>query len=172
MRHYARVNRLPINSNNDDNHYEALVNKQTKNYDTFRNYASFSKGYTAVAQHEDGEQWTPGTVVRRGDHNHNNRSYMICITKTGLIVTKNKKYIKATSITAEQYFWDQLSTDTVDMLDHILNTLNMTHPHNKQIKVCYAIIESTPIGLKQPLVASQSLTGGLDKLSQHAVTQS
>ena len=36
----------------------------------------------------------------------------------------------------------------------------------------YAIIELTPIGLKQPLVTSQSQTGKLDTLSQHAVAQS
>ena len=31
--------------------------------------------------------------------------------------------------------------------------------------MCYAIIELTPIGLKQPLVASQSQAGRLDMLS-------
>ena len=34
--------------------------------------------------------------------------------------------------------------------------------------MCYAIIELTLIGLKQPLVTSQSQAGRLDKLSQHA----
>ena len=34
--------------------------------------------------------------------------------------------------------------------------------------VCYATIELTPVGLKQPLVTSQSQAGRLDKLSQHA----
>ena len=34
--------------------------------------------------------------------------------------------------------------------------------------MCYAIIESTMIGLKQPLVTSQSWAGRLDTLSQHA----
>ena len=33
--------------------------------------------------------------------------------------------------------------------------------------MCYAITEVTPIGLKQPLVTSQSQTGKLDMLSQH-----
>ena len=33
--------------------------------------------------------------------------------------------------------------------------------------MCYAIIELTQIGLKQPLVTSQSQTRRLDKLSQH-----
>ena len=34
--------------------------------------------------------------------------------------------------------------------------------------MCYAIIELTPIGLKQPLVTSQSQAGRLEKLIQHA----
>ena len=34
--------------------------------------------------------------------------------------------------------------------------------------MCYAIIEITLIGLKQPVVASQSQAGKLDTLSQHA----
>ena len=36
----------------------------------------------------------------------------------------------------------------------------------------YAIVELTPIGLKQQLVTSQSQSGKLDKLSQHAIAQS
>ena len=38
--------------------------------------------------------------------------------------------------------------------------------------MCYAIIELTWIGLNQPLVTSQSLTGKLDMLFQHASAQS
>ena len=34
--------------------------------------------------------------------------------------------------------------------------------------MCYAIIEITLIGLKQPLVTRQSQAGRLDTLSQHA----
>ena len=47
------VNRPPINSNNDDEHNEALINGQMrndKNYDASRNYASFSVGSTIVVQ--------------------------------------------------------------------------------------------------------------------------
>ena len=38
--------------------------------------------------------------------------------------------------------------------------------------MCYAIIEITLIGLKQPLVTDQSQARRLDQLSQHAITQS
>ena len=47
------VNRPLINVNNTDEHYEALVNIQTKNdknYDTSQSYASFSIGSTVVVQ--------------------------------------------------------------------------------------------------------------------------
>ena len=46
-------------------------------YDTARNYDLFSIGSTVVAQQDDGCQWTHGTVVRRGDHNHNNILYSV-----------------------------------------------------------------------------------------------
>ena len=99
------VNRPPINPSNDDEHYEALVNRQTRNdkiYDTSRRYASFSLGSTVVVQWEDGGPCTHGTVVGRGDHNHSNRSYRIQITNTGQEVTRNGKHIKASSITIPQ----------------------------------------------------------------------
>ena len=103
------MNRLPINSDNDDEHYEAVVNRQTKidkTYDTARNYASFSIGSTVVVQQEDGGKWTDGRVFGRGDHNHSNRSYTIRLTKTGCIINRNSKHIKATPITAKQYLTD------------------------------------------------------------------
>ena len=62
------VNRPPINSINGDEHYEALVKRQTKNNknnDTLRNYASFSMGSTVVAQYEGGgmAQWWGAEII-------------------------------------------------------------------------------------------------------------
>ena len=93
------VNRLPINTNNEDEHYDMLVNRQTKNDKnniTFRNYASFSIGSTVAVHCRYGGPWTHGKDVGRGDHNHNNRSCIICISKTGQIVIRNRKHITAT----------------------------------------------------------------------------
>ena len=48
-----KINRPPVNSNNDDEHYEVLVKGQTnndKNHDTSRNDASFLLGSTVVVQ--------------------------------------------------------------------------------------------------------------------------
>ena len=44
----AIINRIPINSDNHGDHYEALIKRQgknDKNYDTARNYDLFSKVY-------------------------------------------------------------------------------------------------------------------------------
>ena len=52
-----KIYRLEINPNNNDWHYEALVNRQTrndKNYHTSRSYDSFSIGSSEVVQWEDG----------------------------------------------------------------------------------------------------------------------
>ena len=69
---------------------------------------------------KDGGPWAHGTVVGGGDHNCNNTLYMINITKTGQLITRNSKHLKATPITAEQYHQDQLSKITVDTVDDIL----------------------------------------------------
>ena len=48
------ISRPPVGVNNDEEHYEALVNRQTednKNQATPRNYVSIPTGYTVVVQH-------------------------------------------------------------------------------------------------------------------------
>ena len=111
--------RPSVNSNNDDEHYEALVERQMKNdknHNTSGNYATFWLGSTVAVQHEDGGLWTHGTVVGRGDHSHN----MIHIINTGQPITRNSKNIKATTTTAEQYLQDQKGKKPVDTVDGIL----------------------------------------------------
>ena len=47
------INRIPVNSDNDDGHYEALVKRRMrndKNSDTAKNYDLFSIGSTVVVQ--------------------------------------------------------------------------------------------------------------------------
>ena len=70
------INRMPINSDNDDDHYKGLVKRQIRNNktcDTARNYDLFLIGSTVAAQQGDGGLLTHGRVVGIGDHNHNNR---------------------------------------------------------------------------------------------------
>ena len=89
-------------------HYATRQSRNDKNYDASRSYDSISFKSTVAVQWEDGRPWTYGTVVGRGDQNHNNRSYMTRISKTGQIVTKNSKHIKAAHIKDKQYLQDQI----------------------------------------------------------------
>ena len=104
------------------------------------NYASIPIGSTVAVHSEDGGPWTHGTVVGSGDNNHNNRSYMMCITKTGQLATRNRKHIKENPATGGQYLWDQWRENTVDVLDNILQYFekqaqqNVTHIQNRQIE--------------------------------------
>ena len=79
------ISRLPVGVNNDDEHYEELENRQTKddkNQGTPSKYVSIPMGCTVVVQHENGGPWTQDIVEGKGDHNHHERCYNIHITKT------------------------------------------------------------------------------------------
>ena len=103
------LNRLPISPCNDDDLYKALVKRPAKiDHDTPRNYAFILIGSAVAVQWVDGGPCTQGTVVGKGYHNQNNRSYTICITKAGLLKTRNSKHIKTIQITAKQYPRDKL----------------------------------------------------------------
>ena len=80
-------------------------------------------------------------IVGKGNHNHNDRSYTIIVTKTGQLITRNSKHVKPTQITAEQYLCDQLDKHIViDPLDDILGhtekqtPMNYTYKHKEQFK--------------------------------------
>ena len=127
------INKPPINSNGNDEHFEALVKGQPendKNHDTSIIMLLFCKGSTIVVQWEAGGPWTHGTVVGRGYHNYNSRSYMICVTKTGWLITRNSKHIKARPTTAEQYLWNRLGKNTMDTVDGILKQFKKHRQQN------------------------------------------
>ena len=55
------INRIPIHSDNSDDHDEALVKKQSridKKSETVRNYDLFSIRSTVAIQQEDGGPWS------------------------------------------------------------------------------------------------------------------
>ena len=88
------VNRSLIHIDNDDEHHKALVQSQTNNdrdHYTPLNYTLLPIGSTAALQQVDSDRLTHGTIVVKGDHNHNNRSYIICITNTARLITRNNK---------------------------------------------------------------------------------
>ena len=68
------LNRIPINTKNNDDHHETLVErlpKADKNYATLRSYNSMWIGSTVAAQWEDMASWTHGTIMDNGNQNHN-----------------------------------------------------------------------------------------------------
>ena len=126
------ISRPPVGVNNDEEHHEVLVDKETKddkNQGTPINYVSIPTGFTVVVQHEDGGLWTHGTVEGKGDHNHHEISYNIHISKTGELVNKDRKHIQPAQITSEQYLQDQLQKHTTsDLREDILKQLEK-QPH-------------------------------------------
>ena len=154
------MNRLPINSNNDDEYYDLLVTRQTrndKNYVTARSYDSLSIDSTVTVQWEYGRPWTHGTVVGRGGQNHNNRSHVIRISERGQIVTRNSKHIKATPITAEQYLRDQINENTTDPLNEILKNYEKLTQENVSNKHGSLRREGTFINNKNDLYRPKGL---------------
>ena len=125
------INRIPINSDNDNDYYEVLVKRQIrndKNYDIARFHGVFSIKSIVVVQWEDGGPLTHATIAWSGNHDHNNKYYTIRNTTTGHIVTRNRKHIKITPIKAEPYLRDQLTWHTDVDMDRILKqyeTLSM-----------------------------------------------
>ena len=73
---------------------------------------------------------THETVVGRSDQNHNNKSYMIRISNTGQIVTRNSRHMNAIPITAKQYLRDQINKNTTDPLDEILKNYEKAAQEN------------------------------------------
>ena len=91
------INRLPIGSDNGEEHHKALIDRQSKynkGKDTSKKFVSLPIGSTVVVQREDEGPWTHATIEAKGNHNHHNRSYKICISKTGKIVICKGQHIK------------------------------------------------------------------------------
>ena len=93
------INRPPVGIDNYQEHYEAIGKRQMKDDKaTSKSYVCMPIGSTAVVQQEDGGPWTHSTIEGKGNHV---RSYLICITKTGRLVTQNRQNVKPTQISAE-----------------------------------------------------------------------
>ena len=69
------LHRPPINTNNNDDYYETLMERQgkaEKNYGAPRNYNSVPVGSTVVVQRKNGGPWTHSTIIDKEDPNHTN----------------------------------------------------------------------------------------------------
>ena len=118
----------PIGQDCDDDNHNKLVDRQQSNSnDTSPVLAYIPIGSTVAVQQEDSGLWTHGTVVGTGNHNHNDRSYMIQLTTNGRCITYNRQHIKATTITADAYLQYQSTKQShtrTDPLVDILNNIN------------------------------------------------
>ena len=92
------IDRPVVGKDNIEGLHELLIKRQTKENQnkqgTPRNYVSIPTGSTVVVQYEDKGLWTHDTVEGKGDHNHHNKFYNICITRTGQLVTQDRQYTK------------------------------------------------------------------------------
>ena len=120
----------PIVQDCDDDHHRKLVDRQGKNdKDTSPVFSNIPIGSAVAVQCEDGRPWTHVTVVNTGNHNHHNRSYIIQLTTNGRCISRNRRHIKPTTVTAETYLQHQAnkqSNTKTDPLTEILNIINRT----------------------------------------------
>ena len=98
------MNRKPININNDDAQYEALKAHQDeyiKDNDTHKDSLSFPIWSTVAVQHEDGGPWVHRVIEKANNTNHNGRSNIAKVIKTGMLILQNTGHIHTTLITTE-----------------------------------------------------------------------
>ena len=103
----SRFVRPAIGCDNDDCNHSALINRQlqtSKKMLILTKPISFLPTQTTAAmQQEDREPHMHRTVVGHGSDDHKGRSYNIRMTKTGCIITRMKRYIKANPISVDDY---------------------------------------------------------------------
>ena len=68
------INRPPVGKDNDVEHHKAIINRQTKNDKDTSKFFFIPIGSAVEVQWEDGRPWTHGTIGRKGDQNHHDRS--------------------------------------------------------------------------------------------------
>ena len=168
------INRPLIGFDNDEEHHTALIERQNKNNkdkDTSKNLVSLPLGSTVMVQREDGGPWTHGTTEAKSDHNHHDRSYKICITKTGKIVTCNRQHMKPMQILTEQYLHYQLHKHIkTDLLENIHEHLNR-QPHTSNIGSNTEKIQcndNTTHGHRTPYQTKENLQNTEKENSKHS----
>ena len=94
----------------DEHNHAVLTNRQPcTNIDTYKNIPILLTWSTVEVQHEDGGCWMHGTVVGyRSDDNHG-RSYKKWVTKMGFLITRTRRHIRNTPITAEKHLRSKVS---------------------------------------------------------------
>ena len=72
-------------------------------------------------QWEDRGLWTLGTVVGHGSDNYMGRSYKLRMMKTGCIITRTKRHMRSTPVSAEVYPREEMSKANRPQADNKLN---------------------------------------------------
>ena len=96
-----------------------LIKKQphlNKDIYTHKNIPFLPTGSTVAVQEEDDGLWKHGTIVGYEIENHNGRSYKIRVTMAQCTMTRTKRHVKTTLISAEDYLrkWDFRRQSTKD----------------------------------------------------------
>ena len=112
--------------NYNKNNYFALVNRQpqtSENVDTNKNISFLLTGSPVAVQQEDRGPWKHGNMVGYGTDNHKGRSYKVYVMKTGCVITRTKRQVRATPILAEDYLRKETFKANRPQADDKLNEL-------------------------------------------------
>ena len=66
-----------------------------------KNILSIPTGLTVVVHRADSGPWVHGTIVMHGTGDDNGRCYKVGTTKTGCIITRLKRHMKASPLSAD-----------------------------------------------------------------------
>ena len=76
--------------------------KADMNYHNLRNYEYIPVASTVSSSVRGWDTISLGTVIDKGDHNHNDQKYRVWVSKTGWLITRNSKNVKETPIKDNQ----------------------------------------------------------------------
>ena len=122
----------PLIKDCDDDHHKFIERQQKSTNGASAIFPCILIGSAVAVQQEDGRQWTHGTIVGMGSHNHRNKSYTIQLTTNGRCITCNRHHIKPTTVTVDtymQYYSTKLQNARADPLADILNNITKIQQH-------------------------------------------
>ena len=136
-----RINRPPMLSDYNENHYKALKHHKAN----WPRAVILSKslfvlhiGSTVAVSWEDGGPWMHGTMIDYDNEDHNRRLYRIHITRTRWVLTINTGHIKHTPIAVEniqgqviEKWWIQMNKWWhIDTMNKKYEKTQSTYPHS------------------------------------------
>ena len=113
-----KFSRQSVLGNYSDSNNTSLLERQcqaSQDIDTCKNIPFLPTGSTVVVKREDGEPWMHGTIMGHETDDHNNRSYIIRVTKTGHAVTRMKRHIQPTIVSAKDHLQNKNTESQPDI---------------------------------------------------------